>query len=500
MTISGSKLLYDQRTWVDGHLHVTKHIQMVNVWVTSTNFISEEIRNEMIPFGIHIRKLINFPDIDNVSSRDKIIIKYGLGDLIKNIVVAPKEMEHSKHRIEFEDVKLFFLGTVPLLKIIENLQMHKLVIEIYGPKQEEQPEAKELLCSWDDLDRIAKRAIIHNPPVVDVQEKAKRKKKNKEQKKDTQSKKKKRAKSASPEIPDFSKLHLLGYAEVNCSSLAADGFRLDVDTNISQFNSSEDLITKPTTKHFDLYNIHENVNEEYNGVIENGLFVSNQSYLQVNLRISGLPITTSVERMELFHNVYKRIFIIFRDKTIIVPILKRILKLNAAVMGYKYNEVPWVPYWFARRSSPGTDGFNTQEHPCILSGFTIEFDEMSMMMVEGLNDYTFPEAMKDVFFLPTSYGRVLYDDQLIFTKRLYLDFFPIGGIYTTVSKISIDDIMYNRKTYLRGNIPIPAKRALFKIYKLLQCSTIQLASMEKLFPQPQDLMSFNIEFGSPPVK
>ncbi|KAF6203959.1 hypothetical protein GE061_002297 [Apolygus lucorum] len=502
MTITGTKLLYDQRTWTDSHLHATKHVQIVNTWVTSTNFISEEIRNELIPFGIHIRKLVNFPNVNKVSSKDKVFIKYSLGDLIKNIAISPKEMDNSESITEIDDVKIFFLGTVPLLKIIENLQMHKLVIEIYGSKQEEQAETKEL-CSWEELDRIGKRAIV-NPPVVDVLQKTKKemktKKKTKEQKTASRPKKKKRAKSAPPETPDLSRLHLLGYAEVNCSSLAADGFRMDIDTNITQYNSSENVIGKYAIKHFDLFNIHENENEEHNGVIENGLFVANQSQLKVNLRISGLPGTTSVERKELFVNLCKRIIIIFREKTIMVMILKRILKMNAKVMGYKYIDVPWMPYWFPRKINSENDGFSALEHPCILSGFTIGFDDLSIMMVEGLNDYTFPEAMKDVFFLPTSYGRVLYDDQLIFTQRLYQDFFPIGGFYITESKTSIDDIMYNRKTYLRGNIPIPAKRALFKIYQMLHCKTIQVVSMEKLFPQPQDLMSFNIEFGSPPIK
>ncbi|XP_014254927.1 uncharacterized protein LOC106669749 isoform X2 [Cimex lectularius] len=474
LILTGDQLLYDKQTWdLDSGPLATK-VKQFAIWISPSNMLSREFREEYIPLGISLKRMINVPlNLPNIDF-SKLSLEYSLKDVIRQEVLVDN-IDWEQGIIYFNYYKMHIFKNIPQINLIRALQFNKLKIKLLAPLKKS--TARYTICPLTGNitdnqlfhlqmqdDRISKRSVFR--PMNEPSPKNKK------------------------VVP--SKV-VIGCAYLDLSSILGCAFRMDCNVPITAWEETKILeceeIKNPFLFHdydMSIPTIVETVNESK--------WISAGTMIKVSVRYAGPSLRDKLDILRQKNEHYKKIIIKFNTgRQFVANIIQRIISMNKCALPEASSFIPAVPHYGINLAEQDL----TEEYPCLITGFLIDNFNSSLLVLEGVDKLTFNNSLLDVMVLPTSEGQVIYNSNLLFNQRSYKDFIKTGGIYIITLKRPFIELLHKKLLRKKGNCPVRALRAFYKIEELYACPSMEFAIRNKSFPSTQDLRSFEMEFGVP---
>ncbi|CAH1967677.1 unnamed protein product [Acanthoscelides obtectus] len=178
-------------------------------------------------------------------------------------------------------------------------------------------------------------------------------------------------------------------------------------------------------------------------------------------------------------NLFKRMLMVIYDEQLAKDVFVEIYTRNKLIL----HE--------AKKKSEQNIDMELSE---VLTGFLIDNGNNYLMFVEGLMNGFFVEVFHLVDKCNLKVAKIFCNYEHAFEKRLYQDFI-FTGIYPIILKIPLHDILAIGGIYVRGSVPKPCMEALKKLDILLQSRDSKSIHQYNLLPKPEELISFNLEWG-----
>lgn len=151
--------------------------------------------------------------------------------------------------------------------------------------------------------------------------------------------------------------------------------------------------------------------------------------------------------------IYKRIFLIAKNKTAASEIFNSCLKFNIKKCGisglWNYVKLP------TRNRDPKLpEDMEIGNYPNIITGFFFDNGEDGALFIEGPSDGYIRKVWTHLSNRESSL-RIFYNDEHVFKERLYSQFVNYSGLLWINSIISFPLILTKPGIYLKGNVPLP---------------------------------------------
>uniref|UniRef100_A0A1B6DHJ0 DUF4550 domain-containing protein n=2 Tax=Clastoptera arizonana TaxID=38151 RepID=A0A1B6DHJ0_9HEMI len=242
--------------------------------------------------------------------------------------------------------------------------------------------------------------------------------------------------------------------------------------------------------------LHEEINKydkTITGVIPEATLLEMLTMLQIRVTLASPLIHLSLSQIMSLPKVYSRVIVIYKDITAAAKVLYKIYSINSELLGLRKvsnfehtefngllnNETELkdvISYELKRLSisvslrSTRTDSEPFHEkrrnHTHMITGFFLDNFNEGILVLEGLTTSTFPHIYAEIYNLPISSGRVIYNSNVLFSTRLYKDMALFGGIYLITMSVPIETLLLRPSTYVRGKVPPPTQQVTINSRKL----------------------------------
>ncbi|XP_028138161.1 uncharacterized protein LOC114332519 [Diabrotica virgifera virgifera] len=421
----------------------------VLVFVSAKNLLSRAQKLALNPLVVKIFKIIDLP-AEKVKEHDfdSVYVRYYIPEVLQCRTVA-KVIDDT---VMFNEAHMHFVDNIPKIRLVQQLEISKLFVEIYGNKIIKQEEQQCSLFGTHSKDfQISKIGPIFEH----IEE---------------------------PETKVTSVL--LAVSTFDISSLAHNvwDFREAAQCHEPYLNISRNFVYDEI-RYIDIKTVNEiNLKPEKR----------DESLSEKTLLEFGTTVCVEVYLMApqapalVYHhaqNTFKRIFFILNEESFAKKIYNALVTYNSAIQTANNKDI--------------LTGFlldNGNNYFFYIEGLAIGFILSLWHMVEETCPMEGQEYGADN--KPICKGKVFFNTDNAFEKRLYSHFLPVG-IYIINLKFPLQDILAIPGIYCRNNIPKPCLQALIKLCSLFHARYYKEVFQQNLLPLPQELVSLNLEWGVP---
>lgn len=131
-----------------------------------------------------------------------------------------------------------------------------------------------------------------------------------------------------------------------------------------------------------------------------------------------------------------------------------------------------------------------------MTGFLINCINKILIFVEGSLYGSIQQIWAVLSCMKPQQGHVLYDSSLVFTERLYSNFFKCGDFLKVNLQMDLETCSKSLAHY-KVFTPKLAWDSMICLNRLIYCKSIKTASQNNLFPDSESLRCMAIEFGIP---
>lgn len=294
-----------------------------------------------------------------------------------------------------------------------------------------------------------------------------------------------------PKIPNAV---VIGIADIDISSLIFEPREISLQCTFGCFSALPQYPPPPAKAEFTTTANPTEVNTYYGLTMDtsHNILAASQAVLNISVR-HCYPVMEMLGCARPFFGTRNRIFLILHDLPLTINIIKKVQLNNGVLFPTDYANS-------ATRINRPLSQYNEIPNPnaeFMLTGFLIDCVDNYLIYIEGPSIGIMQEIWSIASFVDLTKGRVLYDSSLVFNGLYDEDLIRYGGLYTVCLQQSPTVLLSDKNTYRKGNIPMPAFKALIKINQLLQCTSITTAIRNDLFPDYHSLLSLDLEFGVP---
>lgn len=168
------------------------------------------------------------------------------------------------------------------------------------------------------------------------------------------------------------------------------------------------------------------------------VLLKNFTALEVEVRLSK-PFDV-VKEVRQFEPLFKRIVLVINNKPLAKTMLTQVLMHNQ-----NYMEKKTVVSSFQE-----IGGGDNVDHSNVVTGFIVDFDELFIMFFEGLVGGMVEQVWCQMKLVHKFAAKVFYNSDLIYSKRLYEDLIPFGGVYTVTLQMGFSSMLSNKNLFLKG--------------------------------------------------
>lgn len=138
---------------------------------------------------------------------------------------------------------------------------------------------------------------------------------------------------------------------------------------------------------------------------------------------------------------YRRIVIVFYNKTLAKEVLTRVLLHNQRIIGP--NIV--IPHYLSQNIC-NFQAIADWEN--VISGFAVDVENFCMMYFEGLANGSIIDVWAQIQTAHTDHAKIFYNSHSVFEKRLYYELIYYGGIYMVTLQMGLKFILTNKNIFL----------------------------------------------------
>ncbi|XP_071055405.1 uncharacterized protein [Onthophagus taurus] len=424
--------------------------------------MTRQQKYDLNPFVVKIDKI---DDLDVETLRklnfDSIFVRYNIPFLMRGETI-PRDI---KKLVRFSESHAHFIKDLPSMKLVEFIQTQRFFVEICGKRNDLTPDVKsDLFGSKRNDDRISKR-LSPTEAFFKLQ------KNNNE-----------------TVINDTEVIAVVGY---DLSPLLIPSWGVSANqachnpdniqykkVKLSPIEVDETFITANNINIKTMFTEHSK-----NSILEYDL-IEFGTTLKVEFAFAA-PINLIAHSVGAKAENLNRMFLVVKKLEMAERLIDFLLNHNEQLGGDKISP--------NRTRSNHEIDLDSESY---MTGFIIDNGTTFAFYIEGsIKDYMMPLWEKMMRSSPEDV-KIYYNDRMIFTKRLYKYFVKMGGFCIITMQRPLKDILSMEKVYLEGYIPSPCWDALKKLDLLFRSPTLKDMTMYNLFPTVDELLSFDLEFGT----
>nr|XP_014292607.1 uncharacterized protein LOC106691378 isoform X1 [Halyomorpha halys] len=538
MFLPVANLFYDKSVWVlKNERPISRNIQDIFVFVTVYSFLDEEAREIINPFCINLHSLQYLPvkglEAEGIS---RIFVEYELEPIIPLTRTKVQILDDGFESInQFKDIKVFLTDKFSPLTIISSLQSKKLLVRVIGIKGilPEIKYTKDIVLYGSDMndDRFSnciklpmKNEFYEFPrakPTTPVKHKSLKQQRSSKVSAGKSGRGKSKKRDEMQLLYRNKEFHvLIGIARIDLSPLIFGNSSITAYEQLSSLPVKIGGHLTPDIEHLTITVVHRDFCRYEKPEVRNSLLYENNAMVKLTAKCGFLLKPQAANMDPSIMKGFSRVIVILMDKDFAINILQKILTQNRESLDMKDYDLPLVPFrkmykteqaepsksllLFPKESIYWTKDVVSENPTKMISsemyftGFCIDCLNTILMYIEGPTVTTFPTLLTELNKFNVNQGRIFYSSDLIYETRIYGAFKHFGGIYCITMASTVEDFIRKGCSLCYGvSVPSPAWKALKMISKLLEGITVLKAVQDNYLPHPEQLISFDIEFGLP---